>query len=1121
MTTAFETYLSSGARPMGAFFFVRIAGIPKLFCSGRAPYFLRSGLMANGRPYVVFGGEQYEWSETLMVDEGLSVTGGQLQPKGGMPASGGISFHLRVDYREPSYSNNAPDSAWMRLLQRNPSAAGRLQANLDADLDADETAVITFVSNAWSGVSDEVTLYVGKETITCGDSTNTSTQRGSLVRGAYGSTPQTHEATAKTNSETHATGLIVCGDPLVWEGRVVELYMVIGRWRLDALDSGQGDLPEFEPWLEQGSVFSTATQLLDRFVLTNVREGGDNASIILECAGLDALIDGPVIAKAPSATVGFGPGYGWDSRSGQVKGVFLGAHNKRFSMAVRSDGELVAPLIVRVLDNSAVADGDTLTLGSPAGNITITARTTPSTSAEFLIGATADETAQNIGGVFFGYGTLRDHYGWPYRTASYGQFMFKFQSQEGQAADAYTLTSSRPSAIAFSQADTTPLMLAFFNMPLRRWDGSSAYEDVPDGFYDLADISAYMTWTLQEAMANIGLVEWSGAGAFGTHAPQIQLWRLTNEDGSWTNKVNLKLFFHQGGVTEGWAVDVFTRHAGLESFLRDLGFTEDAYFVEPQQLNDSFVGIFTVAANKSPAAFRWPAPGYRRPDRLYIHDFTPWDLAAWKQTTAHFDERGPGYAVAAHAIIGDADLIAFSAGNLASLTADLSNVNGYDLVDGGWYLDVDDSDIRSWGGVEEIYVEVVDPQGDKDLKLPRVERCLYWPTPASLGEGLLQLLIGGSGVEGTLDADYDVGWAGCGMAIPGSFFDVDSFTEYRDNGWERRNWCIRAGDTMRDLLDNECKLAQVQLVMNGGLFVLVSSAPPMASDTPVMALSHENTMTPLSGSGLPFDRAENRIVNVVNIEGDYNPVTKAYQTKYENKRADSISTYGSKEPMSLKIFGSTGQAASQQHAVRLSARIFGAYALPYAVIEQFVCDPAALLLKMGDVVSLDNDVLPSPSSYERGVSGLLAKVFGIDKHYIGTGEGRSGYFVKLVLVCRAYSGGRFARWAPGAYMTSRSGGTGTFRATSFSRDGVLDLSHFTAGQTVEIYNLATGNVETRVISSINLPANTVTFTTTPTASTGMMYWPALASQNATQKTYVTYGNETATLSDGTTTFIYP
>lgn len=1097
------------------FWWVRISGLPYLFCVGEVPSAFMTGLRDNGRPYWEFDGDTYDWLSCLHMPEGWGQVDAQMQPKGGMPQSGGLNFTFRID---DTIDGNITqeESQWLKLLARaiKGRTDGVLTANLGADLIAGGAPNITFLSNAWSGVSGNVNLYLGLETLICDDATNTSTVRGATQRGRFGSKTKQHSFESHSDDESHATGLIVADFPLVWEGRVIELYASLGHWQLTEL-AANAHLGQFETYSRQDGIDLVTdepnTKLMDRFVVTNVREGGDLASVVLETAGLDALIDGDILAKVPRATVGLGPGFAWNAH-GQLVRVYIGPHNWRFSIVFRGKALTSAPISLTVVDWASITDGDRLTWYYPGGNIQPRAKTTPALAQDFSIGTNAATYLDNLE-----YFLRNDSYcsGWRehYRVERSNdgrRLVFRFVSAVGTADEAWGMASDDPAGAAFSQADTAPIGMEMLDYRLRYYTGASM-GDVPEGIYTPYQLGEYMRQSALEHFYNIGLLpDLVLADLFTPGAPFLRILPDVSTDGSFTNKQVLA-FALWGSPPEETSLDVFTRYSGKESFLRDLGFTNDSYFAQGTENG----GATKIVATKSPAAFRWPRKDYLAPSRLYLHDMTEWDADNIMLATAHFDDGG---VLGAHGIIDGVDVIEYSEGNF---TGWVSSWRG-----AGFYVAVDGDSFFGFGSVDETYIEIPDPAGDKELKLPEFERVVFFRHGISAAKGLLQLLIGGSGSEGALDATYDVGWLSAGMAIHGDYFDLTSFTEHADAGLEKRYWCIRRGDKMRDLLDNECKLSQFQICSDGGVLYLATTRPLAESDeVDAFVIDASNLVTDLENQGIGFDRAENRIVNQIDVQADYNPVTKNTGLKVPLKRADSISSYGAKEPMSLQVRGNPGAVGGLVVARRLANRIFAAYALPYAVVEVYLATPAAWLLKLGSDVVVTSTVLPEERGSGRGVTALPARVFGRSKFYMSAGSGSARYFAKLVLVVRAYSGNRYSRITPSAYAVSYKGGGGSSTTinvqTTFSKAGEDDTEFFAAGMIVTLYSIVDGSTVTKTVLSI--PSSTeIEFTSSASiALPALVIWASYDSSTATQQKYVHLSDGVNLGSAGDRSYSYP
>lgn len=712
MTDTLLTRLNEPATAI--FWWCRISGIPYLFCAGEVPDSHITGLRDNGRPYVEFDGDTYDWLQCLVITDGWGQTGTQMQPKGGMPQSGGLSFTFRIDDTIDGNITQA-ESQWLKLLTRaiKGRSDGVSTTNLAANVAVDDVGNLTFTANPWDPVSGNVNLYIGLETLIVDDTTNTPTVRGPISRGRFGSKAKDHQFEAVSDDESHATGLIVADFPLMWEGRVIDLYMSLGHWQLTDL-SENAHLGEFETYSRQdGSDLvwdSPNTALADRFVITNVREGGDLATVVFETAGLDGLIDGDILARVPRAVVGIGPGQGWNA-AGQLRRVYIGPHNWRFSLVLRGTAAVSAVMSVDVVNWSFIGDGDRLFWYYPGGSIQPRAKVVPAAAQDFDIGTDAATYLDNLE-----YFLRNDSYcsGWRehYRVERSNdgrRLVFRFVSAVGTADEAWGMVSDAPTGVAFSQPDTAVRGMAMLNMRLRYYTGASM-GDVPEGLYDPEALGEYIRQTAMEHFYNIGLLpDLVLSDLYGRGAPYFIIRAVTPTNGEQTNKMFLG-FALQGSLPEETSLDVFTRYNGAESFLRDLGFTEDSYFAQGAEN----VGTTKIVATKSPPAFRWPRSDYLRPSRLYLHDFTEWDADNLMFAAGHFDKNG---VVGKHAIIDGVDIVEYDEGSFAGWTISWTTT--------GFWISIEDGGFLGCGNAEEVYIEIPADR-DKEIKLPEIERVIFF-----------------------------------------------------------------------------------------------------------------------------------------------------------------------------------------------------------------------------------------------------------------------------------------------------------------------------------------------------------------------------------------------------------
>ncbi len=316
----------------------------------------------------------------------------------------------------------------------------------------------------------------------------------------------------------------------------------------------------------------------------------------------------------------------------------------------------------------------------------------------------------------------------------------------------------------------------------------------------------------------------------------------------------------------------------------------------------------------------------------------------------------------------------------------------------------------------------------------------------SVNRIILYWLLGGSGVPGTNHPQYDAGWEGAGLSLPAAVVDVDSFLKLAAEVPNRRyNWAVLPGDDVRKLIEEELKLTQQQIVPGLGKLYMISMEPPVEAmpDTVEHLCGPLQTVTdPDQGTG--FDRKPDRIVNVANVNADYDYAVKKFFLTVKNRAQDSVQTWGEKQPVQIEARGVSVGGAGESLAAALSMAMFAAYGRPYALIEVDIAVMIAWLWKVGDVVKLTHPGLPHPTRAERGVVDLPCRVVAKGDHIFG----RDGVFVTVTLLCRAYGGSRWSRWSPSAYLTYNGSAT-VWRVKDhrFGRVGsdLRDIEYFQRG----------------------------------------------------------------------------
>ena len=112
------------------------------------------------------------------------------------------------------------------------------------------------------------------------------------------------------------------------------------------------------------------------------------------------------------------------------------------------------------------------------------------------------------------------------------------------------------------------------------------------------------------------------------------------------------------------------------------------------------------------------------------------------------------------------------------------------------------------------------------------------------------------------------------------------------------------------------------------------------------------------GVRVRFDRSPKRIVNVANVNADYDYAVKKFFLTVKNRAQDSVQTWGEQQPVQIEARGVGVGGAGESLAAALSMALM-------ALIEVDIAAMEAWLWRVGDVVKLTG--LPHPTRAERGV----------------------------------------------------------------------------------------------------------------------------------------------------------
>ncbi|MHC4647039.1 MAG: hypothetical protein ACYTBJ_16210 [Planctomycetota bacterium] len=374
--------------------------------------------------------------------------------------------------------------------------------------------------------------------------------------------------------------------------------------------------------------------------------------------------------------------------------------------------------------------------------------------------------------------------------------------------------------------------------------------------------------------------------------------------------------------------------------------------------------------------------------------------------------------------------------------------------------------------LQEHYIEAGEDidDGVQLVAFPGVELPIAW----------LYLLTGGSGTKGHNDPVYDQGWYGSGVYLDAQWIDATSFTDLAaQRGVISDNLAAGESTPLRDVCQGDLIANGLGIIGGPDGIELLDVFPPGAinADDAVIALDSLNTRTVgKGGRGIPVDLGENKIVNDCVAHTVYDNGASRYRHKVSMTASDSVGTYGRKPRVEFKI------RAIKDIAVARDAmkRIQDAYKSPYAIIDVDVTAPEWWSVKLGDVVTLTNDVVPTVSNGlafvtpGRGITALPARVMHIEHNYPKRDARNMSRRGHAKLMIANISDAQATTWSPSAYCSARSGATCTITAryggdegAEFKTDDLVNLRTYD-GSTIE-----QAEVSTAAAGSIVLKATPV------------------------------------------------
>lgn len=990
---------------LAGIYVIRISGLPYLFSHTSLPDSWDAGLGFHSHD-----SELYQWSRTLMLGDGMSSLGQRLQPKAGLGESGGLDFRFEAGGTQ---AGDPTGDTWLHLMCNAVNRTdGYKWTNLAQDISAAASGASTPIAlraNKWG--TTETTLYMGLETVVAGGGSSTAvTLVGVSKRGAFGSQPQAHRATAEGESERQSSGKIIADYPLAMEGRFIEMWFCPGKWQ-----SGV-----FTPY--GANLASSDNQIVYAGYVDQISLGGDLLTVEVRTSSLDRTFKGPVCRRFPTAKVGLP----LDTNSPQI---YIGPHNWYLHWRMQNPKRQV---FFHIHDNSAIADGDTVTIGETP--TTYVARTTPTLVNEFRIQPSAAQTATELHAVMT---VSHQQENGKVTIAPAGPGLM-VENKDLDDPAGYVLQSSG-SGFGWDVSDLGKVSdVSYAGTRLRDSNGDL----ITERLWGVHQVISMLRSTIR-----YGIRQNSEAN-FDVHVSSIPNDAENPVGGPGgpptvaDHRIRIVITPFEGFTANSF--EFYLTHAGLGSILQDLGFEDDIITIEP--INDETVTLasFYMNPSRNVARFRWPRSGLTAPTRLYIREIDSWSRTRFLEDGWEDDD---GSSVGKYVVLEKAEVLRITGADFGtgSNTGELG------------YLTIAERGVFGTE-TEEIYLEHGD---DKKADL-EVYRAPAFPG-VNVNRMFLYLLLGGSGTAQTNHGTWDaVSWPDCGLNLPPRFVDIDSFLALADQlDTKRDSWLITKDMTIRKVFDEELKITQQQISSALGQLYMIHNSPPSESSTGTAHVLDASRLRTDWNKGVGFDKSESRLVNSLKTKSYYNPATKKFGLELNATQLDSIETWGKRDDVQIEIYGKrAGRTASSAAATSM----FGAYSRPYGVIDLDVAKAIAWSWKIGDTVFLTHPALPTALSAGRGVVNMPCRIIAKEDYLFG----QEGSFGTVTLYSRAYDGLRRSGWAP--CMQCLYSGGWKFIAHQFSNsDEPEDSSYFAVGMGVTVYRIGYPNsspVET-VIDSMS------------------------------------------------------
>lgn len=389
--------------------------------------------------------------------------------------------------------------------------------------------------------------------------------------------------------------------------------------------------------------------------------------------------------------------------------------------------------------------------------------------------------------------------------------------------------------------------------------------------------------------------------------------------------------------------------------------------------------------------------------------------------------------------------------------------------------------------LQEHYLE----KEEDNQKQMQLRQGLAFPDTSAI-RVILYLMLGGSGVDGYNDSDYDKGWRGSGAYIPSEFIDVSAFEKMDSELVPRQSLAWFDSFSLWSEIAQIIRLYQLFIFSardsSGTLLLTIDRAiPPLESDVTASSYNYDDS-TYSREPGVDQDISEGGVINRIEFQAGFNAATGEYNHAIEQDHAQSQATYGLRRTPTLQMRGILDRAEADRLSQDIANNVFALFAYPFAVVNLAMVKSSFWQQNINDVGSYtDAEALPMPNGTEevevvRGCTDVPARLYGFSHIYPATDvEEENVPRGQATLLIGGLDGGRVSRWAPSAKCTAVVSATLTLEANEFtptSEDG--DVNDFAADYGVLLYNPGTNNSEVRVIDSVNAGSNEITLTAAPT-----------------------------------------